>query len=241
MKPRIAITADTYMDATNSTNLQRAPYVSRELVEVLSALGCIPFILPDVPNAIGEDYFELYDGLIVHGGPDVDPHLFGEEPRREIGMVNYKRDVFERELIQATVKVRKPILGICKGAQIINVALGGDLYQDIKTQCPNSYIKHSQKAPGGYPTHSITVAKDSFLHAVLGLNTLVNSRHHQAIREVAPSLKVTATSLAGIVEGIENNDASVVGVQWHPENMWREHEDMYALFEAFVSKVKERM
>ena len=77
-------------------------------------------------------------------------------------MVNYKRDVFERELIQATVKVRKPILGICKGAQIINVALGGDLYQDIKTQCPNSYIKHSQKAPGGYPTHSITVAKDSF-------------------------------------------------------------------------------
>ena len=76
---------------------------------------------------------------------------------------------------------------------------------------------------------------------MLGLNTLVNSRHHQAIREVAPSLKVTATSLDGIVEGIENNDASVVGVQWHPENMWREHEDMYALFEAFVSKVKERM
>ena len=156
-------------------------------------------------------------------------------------MVNYKRDVFERELIQAAVKVRKPVLGICKGAQIINVALGGNLYQDIETQCENSYIKHSQEAPGGYPTHSITLAKDSFLHAVLGLNTLVNSRHHQAIRDVAPTLRATATSLDGIVEGIENSDASVVGVQWHPENMWREHEDMYALFEAFVSKVKERM
>lgn len=241
MKPRIAITADTFMDVTNSTNLRRAPYVSRDLVEVLSVLGCIPFILPDVLNAIGEDYFELYDGLIIHGGPDVDPHLFGEEPHREIGMVNYKRDVFERELIQAAVKVRKPVLGICKGAQIINVALGGNLYQDIETQCENSYIKHSQEAPGGYPTHSITLAKDSFLHAVLGLNTLVNSRHHQAIRDVAPTLRATATSLDGIVEGIENSDASVVGVQWHPENMWREHEDMYALFEAFVSKVKERM
>lgn len=241
MKPRIAITADTFMDVTNSTNLRRAPYVSRDLVEVLSVLGCIPFILPDVPNAIGEDYFELYDRLIIHGGPDVDPHLFGEEPHREIGMVNYKRDVFERELIQAAVKVRKPVLGICKGAQIINVALGGNLYQDIEAQCENSYIKHSQEAPGGYPTHSITLAKDSFLHAVLGLNTLVNSRHHQAIRDVAPTLRATATSLDGIVEGIENSDASVVGVQWHPENMWREHEDMYALFEAFVSKVKERM
>ena len=241
MKPRIAITADTFMDVTNSTNLRRAPYVSRDLVEVLSVLGCIPFILQDVPKAIGEDYFELYDGLIIHGGPDVDPHLFGEEPHREIGMVNYKRDVFERELIQAAVKVRKPVLGICKGAQIINVALGGNLYQDIETQCENSYIKHSQEAPGGYPTHSITLAKDSFLHAVLGLNTLVNSRHHQAIRDVAPTLRATATSLDGIVEGIENSDASVVGVQWHPENMWREHEDMYALFEAFVSKVKERM
>ena len=154
-------------------------------------------------------------------------------------MVNYKRDVFERELIQAAVKVRKPVLGICKGAQIINVALGGNLYQDIETQCENSYIKHSQEAPGGYPTLSITLAKDSFLHAVLGLNTLVNSRHHQAIRDVAPTLRATATSLDGIVEGIENSDASVVGVQWHPENMWREHEDMYALFEAFVSKTSQ--
>ena len=86
MKPRIAITADTFMDVTNSTNLRRAPYVSRDLVEVLSVLGCIPFILPDVPNAIGEDYFELYDGLIIHGGPDVDPHLFGEEPHLRLLM-----------------------------------------------------------------------------------------------------------------------------------------------------------
>lgn len=149
MKPRIAITADTYMEATPRTNLQRAPFVSRELVEVIAKLGCIPVILPDVTNAIGEDYLALYDGLIVHGGPDVDPHLFGEEPIRQIGTINYKRDLFERELILAAAKVKKPILGICKGAQMINVALGGTLFQDIDTQCEGAYIKHSQDAPGG--------------------------------------------------------------------------------------------
>lgn len=241
MKPRIAITADTYMEATPRTNLQRAPFVSRELVEVIAKLGCIPVILPDVTNAIGEDYLALYDGLIVHGGPDVDPHLFGEEPIRQIGTINYKRDLFERELILAAAKVKKPILGICKGAQMINVALGGTLFQDIDTQCEEAYIKHSQDAPGGYPTHTVNVTKDSFLHSVLGLTTLVNSRHHQAIRNVPAGFAVTATSPDGIVEGIENRDASIVGVQWHPENMWQEHEEMYALFEAFVAKVKDRM
>ena len=130
------------------------------------------------------------------------------EPRREIGMVNYKRDVFERELIQATVKVRKPILGICKGAQIINVALGGDLYQDIKTQCPNSYIKHSQKAPGRLSYSQYNRGQGQLFTCCVRVKYFGQFPPSSGdFVRFAPSLKVTATSLDGIVEGIENNDA----------------------------------
>ncbi|WP_295789750.1 gamma-glutamyl-gamma-aminobutyrate hydrolase family protein [uncultured Veillonella sp.] len=240
---RIGITADTLHNATDIINEVRAPFAPRDVVEVIHHLGAIPLILPDVlePDETCEELVAMCDGFIIPGGPDIDPLLFGEEPIPQLGYVNFKRDIFEKALILEAQAKHKPVLGLCKGAQMINVALGGTVYQDLRAQYKKLSIKHSQKAFGGDPTHSVTFEKQSFLEMVFGPQTLVNSRHHQAVRELGEGLRVTALSADGVVEGIENDDATIVGVQWHPENMWREYPEMLRLFEAFLDKVEECM
>ena len=175
-KLRIAITADTYSHASEVTNLVKAPFAPRGLVEVIAKLGAIPVILPDVQGLKGEDYVELFDGLIIPGGPDVDPTLFGEEPRWKVGGANYKRDVFELELFRAFYEAGKPIFGICRGCQLINIALGGNVYQDLQSEDPQCTIRHSQGADGRYPTHHVTLTPGSSLYDTLGATAYVNSR-----------------------------------------------------------------
>ena len=168
----------------------------------------------------------------------MDPVFFGEEPLWKLGGVNYKRDVFEMELVRAFYKAGKPIFGICRGCQLINITLGGDVYQDLPSQNPACTIRHFQKGTDGhYPTHHVTLTEGSALYDVFGKTTYVNSRHHQGIRKVGQGLYVTAKAPDGVVEGIETKDRQVVAVQWHPENMWREYEAAYRLFESFVQRV----
>lgn len=241
-KCRIAITADTYPYASEVTNLVEAPFAPRGLVEVIARLGAIPVVLPDVPGARGEDYVDLFDGLIIPGGPDVDPTLFGEEPKWKIGRTNYKRDLFELELFRAFYQAGKPIFGICRGCQLINIALGGNVYQDLPSEDPQCTIRHSQGAPGGYPTHHVTLVPGSSLFGSLGEKAYVNSRHHQAIHRVAEALEVTAVAPDGVQESVESHDhKQVVAVQWHPENMWQEHPEQLKLFEDFLARVKEKV
>lgn len=236
-KLRIAITADTYPYASDVTNLVRAPFTARGLVDIVSELGALPIVLPDVPGAKGEDYVDLFDALIIPGGPDADPTFFGEEPSLHIGATNYKRDVFEAELFQAFYKAGKPIFGICRGCQFINIMMGGNVYQDLASENPDAYIRHSQGANGCYPTHHVTIEKGSLLYASLGEKAYVNSRHHQGIKKVGEGLKVTAKAADGVVEAIESADGQIVAVQWHPENMWQEHAEMRKIFTDFISRV----
>lgn len=236
-KLRIAITADTYPYASDVTNLVRAPFTARGLVDIINELGALPIVLPDVPGAKGEDYVDLFDALIIPGGPDADPTFYGEEPSRHIGSTNYKRDVFEAELFKAFYKAGKPIFGICRGCQFINILMGGSVYQDLAADNPDSYIRHSQGADGSYPTHHIEVAKGSSLYKSLGATAYVNSRHHQGIKKVGEGLTVTAKAADGVVEAIETADGQIVAVQWHPENMWQEHAEMRRLFEDFIGRV----
>lgn len=238
-KLRIAITADTYPFASEITNLVRAPFTARGLVDVINELGAIPVVLPDVPGAAGEDYVDLFDALIIPGGPDVDPTFFGEEPGWKIGATNYKRDVFEAELFRAFHKAGKPIFGICRGCQLINILMGGSVYQDLPSENPDAYIRHSQGANGCYPTHHIKVEKDSELYRSLGETAYINSRHHQGIKAVGKGLKVTAVAPDGVVECVETEkDGQIVAVQWHPENMWQEHPEMWKLFADFLARVE---
>lgn len=150
-KCRIAITADTYPFASDVTNLVDAPFAPRGLVEVIARLGAIPVVLPDVPGVRGEDYVDLFDGLIIPGGPDVDPTLFGEEPKWKIGRTNYKRDLFELELFQAFYKAGKPIFGICRGCQLINIALGAMCTRICPVKIPSAPSAIPREPPGVIP------------------------------------------------------------------------------------------
>jgi putative glutamine amidotransferase len=184
------------------------------------------------------------DGLMLSGGGDVDPARYGEPPHPAVCDVEPARDAFEIALIAAARRRDLPIFGICRGVQILNVAAGGTLVQDIPTQMPGA-LNHALSVPQHHPydlAHEVWVEKDSLLARLLGDRLVgsdtcdVNSRHHQAVKNVAPGFRVCATAPDGVVEAIEDPAARFcLGVEWHPENFWRTGE-FRALYEGFLEE-----
>lgn len=237
----IAITADQMIEPSVVINQNRADFSPNDLKEAIFQAGGIPIVLPfpeDLTNVddAARAYVGLFDGLVIPGGPDIDPTFFGEEPICELGRTNYKRDRFELALIKAAVSADKAIFGICRGLQVINVALGGTLYQDLYVQNNKSLLKHAQTAPGSFPTHHVTVKNESHLHELIGSRAYVNSRHHQAIKEISPVLSATAFASDGVIEAVESSEKNILAVQWHPENMWKEDSDQLMLFKDFIKR-----
>ena len=239
-KPIVAVTADTLLADMKPINQRMADYAPRPLLNALGRAGLLPIILAYDDYAGPEEYVGSFDALVLSGGPNPAPRFYGEEPLWCIGPTYEKRDIFEIGLIKACLKADKPILGICRGHQILNVALGGKLWQDMQAQNPKATIQHMQKAPGNIATHYIEIDPESRLHDVLGDGLYVNSRHREAIKKLADGLRVTARSRDGIVEATESvkNDL-ITTVQWHPENM--EEKVMAPLFKAFAERVKRWM
>lgn len=239
MRPRIAIPADTLTEATNVINERNAPFAPRPAIEAIVKSGGVPVILPSVDPKFVEDYIDLFDGIIFAGGFDVDPTFFGEEPHQKLGATYRKRDLFEIALLKESIKANKAIMGICRGMQIINVGLGGTLYQDL-SENPDSFIKHSQNAPGNLPSHHVNVAKDSTLFNLVGERPYVNSRHHQALKDIAPSLKVVATADDHVPEALESIDGNqILAIQWHPENMFKHYEYSKNIFSDLIARSRE--
>ncbi len=143
-------------------------------------------------------------------------------------------------LIKMAVEKGLPLLGICRGEQLLNVVFGGTLYQDIPSQAKDSYVKHRQQAPSSYGTHSISIEKGSILNKVLGTErAVVNSFHHQAVKDPAPGFKVIARAADGIIEGIQMNE-KVFGLQFHPEGFVANGDDTFLpIFQYFVEKANE--
>ena len=171
------------------------------------------------------------DGLLLPGGGDMDPKLYGQERIPACGEPNLLRDAAEPLLLRAFLAADKPVLGICRGIQVMNAVLGGDLYQDIK---PFEHLPHN----GHWAkVHTVTVRRGTLLSRILGQDTvLVNSQHHQAVDRVAPGFTLAALSEDGIVEAIEKPDARFcLGVQWHPEWLSDADPAMQGLFDAFVN------
>ena len=198
--------------------------------------GGLPVMLPfqNDPQTL-DQMIGLCDGFIFSGGEDIDPSWYHAERLPVCGESIPLRDELEVHLLRAALAANKPVLCICRGLQLLNVVMGGTLWQDLPSQRP-SEIRHSQGKPYGAPTHSVDLVPGSPLHALLGETTIgVNTRHHQGIQELAPSLAVMATAPDGLIEGICLPGSRFVwGVQWHPEHMAPEDANSVRIFEAFI-------
>lgn len=205
--------------------------------------GGIPLIIPPFQEIDSLcQILETIDGIIFSGGGDINPLFFGEEPIKELHSITPERDRQELLLARLAYDRQIPMLGICKGIQTINLALGGTVYQDIHTQMEGTRIKHSQDQDRRYPSHSVRLMPGSIMQRIFGSTTItVNSFHHQACKEAAPCLNATAISPDGVIEAIESNELkSVLGVQWHPETYTlRQNNDMMPIFHWLIGESAE--
>lgn len=211
MKPIIGITPDVEKDDKH--------FLRNDYMQAIIRAGGLPFIIPigdeaDIVQVVG-----LLDGLLLTGGNDINPLLFNEEPHTHLGEVSPSRDLFELELARQMLKADKPILGICRGLQLLNVAVGGTLYQDLHQQNEGPMLQHLQKSPTTHPSHFVQLEKGSLLAEIVGSERIqVNSFHHQALKDVPAVFKVSGSASDGIIEAVESVDEKfVLGVQWHPE------------------------
>jgi putative glutamine amidotransferase len=211
-------------------------YTFADYSQAILHAGGAPLIIPSAQdeNSLAR-ILDGVQGLILSGGPDIHPRRYGEEPLAGLGEVDETLD--EMELLAARLAVAKalPVLGICRGIQVLNVALGGTLYQDIASQVPES-ICHTPKTDKAVNTHTIRIEAASRLHTLFGRRSIwVNGKHHQAVKDLAPGLTVAARASDGVVEAVElQADRLVMGVQWHPEGTWREDPYSRKLLSAFV-------
>lgn len=209
--------------------------------DALEQAGALPLMLPLTgdPDDLAQ-LTALCDGVLFTGGPDVAPAFYGEEKLPACGLVVPRRDEMELRLFRTALEAGKPVFGICRGIQLINVALGGSLWQDLASQKQMDAAAHEQKPPYDRPCHRVSIVPGSPLAALLGKEeTEVTSRHHQAVKELAPGLEAMAYSEEGLVEAVRMPGRPFVwAVQWHPENSCQVSEDSRRLFAAFVDSCK---
>lgn len=232
-KPLVGVTSDT----DNALLSMRMAYL-----QSVTDAGAIPVVIPTCLS--DEDLSELVetlDALLIMGGSDIDPVRYGEVKTPECGIVKPERDRVELRLVQSARSLGLPTLGICRGAQVINVAYGGTLVQDIPTRLGIDINVHRQQEDYGVCTHTVAVVKDSLLDNIVQKSVFaVNSRHHQCVDVLGDGLVVNGVCPDGIVEAF--NDPTLpfmLGVQWHPEMLSRIDDNARALFSALVQKAKE--
>jgi putative glutamine amidotransferase len=232
-KPLVGITCHSF-----ASSIPRSAVVQC-YVDAIEATGGAPIGIPmGLSGASLARIYGLLDGVLLPGGDDVDPRRYGEEPHPKLGLVDPDRDELEITLARWAMNDDKPNLGICRGIQVLAVAAGGTLFQDLPSQwtagCPHDVREFGTE----FLAHGIAVERDSILFRAMGSESLaVNSLHHQAVRDVPSGFVVSALSDDGVIEGIEARDRTfTLGVQCHPERMWdTTAPDFKRLFEAFVS------
>lgn len=237
MRPLIGMTADRLQELPNRNWL----WNTVDYFDAVKNAGGIPVLLPYITTEEeAEAILDRMDGILFSGGNDVDPSLYGEFPHQKLGNVDPDRDTTELLLAQAAMRRSLPILGICRGHQLLAVAGGGTLWQDIPAQVPGA-IKHAHAQPKWHPIHTVKATPGTRLEALLGAEFGVNSRHHQAVRDIPAGWVSSAVSPDEINEAMElPGERFVVSVQWHPENFTGRAYNFDRLFRAFVEAAGNR-
>jgi len=241
--PLIGITADLAEPPQPSSRGARESTIvlPRRYCRAVESGGGMPILLPFTRSrALMRQFINRLDGLLISGGNfDIHPSYYGEQPIKEIGAIKEERTEFELEMTRLALKRDLPLLGICGGAQAINVALGGSLYQDIATQAPHAN-QHEQGAKKEIGGHKVVIARGTRLEKILRRRILeVNTTHHQAVKKIGKGLVVNATAVDGLIEGIESPRHSfVLGVQWHPEVLAPRHVPHRRIFSFFIDSCR---
>lgn len=232
--PLILLTTGTYhvSDSSNIINGIGVNYVDA----VCEANGAPVMVPPVLDKKAIRKAVESADGILLTGGGDILPSIYGQVQNPATNEINEARDKAEIEAAIAALELKLPVLGICRGIQILNVALGGTLIQDIPSQVSSSII-HRTTSNDGYASHKVCVEKGSILHSIVEADSFtVNSFHHQALKKLGRGLSVTAKSDDGIIEAVElNSCGNVLGVQWHPEKIFSEQPLFKKFFDWLVS------
>lgn len=230
----------SYRRTISERPLRRVYGLTGTYVEAIIAAGGIPLLIPiGLSEPDMQAVFERIDGLLLPGGGDVDPSAYTDDaPHATLGGVDAGRDKLEFFMARAAITQRKPLLAICRGLQVLNVALGGTLWQDVAGQMPGATIehKHDSRHPRNHLPHTVAVQPGSRLADILTQpNPPVNSLHHQGIRDLAADLTVSACSPDGLIEGVEvAGHPFAISVQWHPEDLIYDDPAMLALFQGLV-------
>jgi putative glutamine amidotransferase len=239
--PRIGVTAALREESESIAQNPLGRFVRTDLdyVRGVSEAGGVPVVLsPSLSLRAAETLLDGLDGLLLSGGPDLDPGYYGEGPMPELGTTIPEWDALEMALLRLALERGIPIFGICRGMQILNVALGGTLHQDVPSQLGSEILDHWQTTPKCQVTHEVEVLGGTYLAKITDRQTVeVNSYHHQGIKSPADVLTVAARCADGVIEALESRDFSdrwMVGVQWHPEGMRDTESGHRNLFEAHV-------
>lgn len=215
-------------------------FVSNPYIQSVRYSGGIPILLPLIrSDTMLEQYLRLCDGFLFCGGNDITPLLFGQEPREGIRDTNITLDLFQIRLMKLILSSAKPVFSICRGMQIFNTACQGTIFQDIRYQ-PGESLDHMQRSDSRSDvSHPVRIERSSRLFSCLGRSVYVNSFHHQAIDRPGVDLKVSALAPDQTIEAIEHSSHPfAIGVQWHPECMFRSSEKMRRLFRGFITAAK---
>lgn len=249
-KPLIGITCDfnpgdledqpvVSADGPPQRKIEPTYFLRARYASAIEDLGGVPLILPITQDPkVLQGLLDLMDGLMITGsGPDLDPTLYGEKKRFKFKVMSPQRAGFELGIARMAVERDLPVLGVCGGMQVLNVAFGGTLVQDIASEIQRA-LAHQQKMAAIEPSHEVSITQGSQLSKIVVDPVIqVNSSHHQAIRSLGKGLVVNAKAPDGVVEGLEHPQHDfVLGIQWHPEFLYRNHEPHRRIFESFLQK-----
>ncbi|MFC4023416.1 gamma-glutamyl-gamma-aminobutyrate hydrolase family protein [Oceanobacillus longus] len=227
-KPIIGITS-SIMDIEIKGEINPAVHTNHQYVKSVTEIGGIPIVIPVSNEDMAKEYVNLCDGIIFTSGEDVDPSRYNQDPSDELQKINFARDETELPLVKYAVDKKIPIMGTCRGLAIINVALGGTMKQHLESE-------HHQEAYRKLPTHEINIEEDSQLFHLFGeKKAMVNSKHHQAVDQLADSLTVAATSEDNVIEAVEakKKNQFILGLQFHPEELFAVDTKMLNLLMRF--------